>query len=98
MTREEFDRELEAYGIPKYPTAEDYNLIEKVYTYHPAISEVRGKAQVAALYAELGICVFHDMEPTADRAMRLESDIRAAKHELSKLLDEYNDLQKGCLK
>lgn len=99
MTRAEFEKEVLNYG-PGHVytlTADRYALIEKVYNFHPSISETRGKAQVAMLYVEFGIQVFHDMEPTAEMAMKLESDIRATRHELNTLLDRYHDLKKGGL-
>lgn len=96
MTKQEFENALHAYREMKTAISpKDYALIEKVYTFHPAINEVSGKAQVAMLYAEFGIRVFKDMEATADRAMILEQSIRTKRSELAKALDEYEELRRG---
>lgn len=96
MTKQEFESALHAYREMKTTISpSDYALIEKVYAFHPAISEVNGKAQVAMLYAEFGIRVFKDMEATADKAVILEKNIHTKRNELAKVLDEYEQLRRG---
>ena len=70
-----------------------YKLIEKVYTYHPAISETTGKAQVAWLYANLGITVFLDMEATADKAAEIEKKMQHAREMLEQSQKEMSQLK-----
>lgn len=51
---------------------QDYKVIEKVYQFHPAISETCGKEEVAGLYKSFGMTVFYDMLPRAEKASRME--------------------------
>lgn len=39
----------------------DYETIETVYLYHPAIRDVSGKEEVAELYKSFGMTIFYDM-------------------------------------
>ena len=50
----------------------DYDLIERVYMYHPAIPNVGGKQTIARLYAIGGMSVMRDMEKTAAREQERE--------------------------
>ena len=56
-------------------TDSDYEIIEVVYAFHPSISEVRGKEQIAWLYATLGMAVIHDLLPRVIKARELENKI-----------------------
>ena len=49
----------------------DYEIIETVYAFHPAISDVRGKEQIAWLYTTLGMAVINDMLPLSIKAREL---------------------------
>lgn len=100
MTRDEFEKEFEkqrkdATDI-RLLTDEQYRVIESVYTYHPAISETKGKTQVAWLMANLGLSVFYDMLPRAEKAMELEEKIQAAKSEARELEWKLKELKKGA--
>lgn len=96
MTKQEFESALHAYrNMKEAISPQDYALIEKVYAFHPSISETDGKAQVAMLYAEFGIRVFKDMEATADKAVILEKNIHTKRNELAKALDEFEALRRG---
>ena len=44
----------------------EYSIIEKVYTFHPAISETEGKRQIAELYVNFGMALIMDMVPRAE--------------------------------
>ena len=58
---------------------EEYRIIEKVYVWHPAISNMEGKNQIADLYRDGGMAVIKNMEETADTMIELdrqEQDIR----------------------
>lgn len=96
MTKQEFESALHAYrNMKEAISPQDYALIEKVYAFHPSISETDGKAQVAMLYAEFGIRIFKDMEATADKAVILEKSIHAKRAELARALDEFEALRRG---
>ena len=66
----------------------DYDTIEYVYNWHPSISNVEGKAQIAMLYVEFGMRVIEDMKATAVEVHILENDILAARHKLEELEEE----------
>ena len=98
MMKYEFEhcvKELNSVGCKISDT--DYKLIEKVYTFHPCVSETNGKAQVAWLYNEFGMRIFKDMEATADANMKLEEAIREARRTLQRLLDTADELRKGTV-
>lgn len=76
-------------------TEEDYKKIEYVYTWHPNIDEVNGKKQVAYLYANFGIGIFHDMEESASLAEDLNTEIRETEKKLNELRADYDMLKKG---
>lgn len=77
MTKEEFEDR-----VGKKVPLRHFQLVNKVYSFHPIISEVEGKKQVAELYREFGILIFIDMEETADAAMQLEQEITIAQNQL----------------
>lgn len=49
MTKQEFQKRIGAEISQK-----DYSIVEHVYTWHPSISEVEGKEQIAELYKSYG--------------------------------------------
>lgn len=100
MMRHEFDTLLKSEhkftnAQIKAITKEDYDLIEYVYTWHPMISEVDGKHQVAYLYATFGIGIFRDMEATAKESEGLQTRIRHTLNKLKELQENYDMLKKG---
>lgn len=96
MTKQEFESALHAYrNMKEAISPKDYALIEKVYAFHPSISETDGKAQVAMLYAEFGIRIFKDMESTADQAAILEKTIHMKRSELAKVMETMEALRRG---
>lgn len=68
----------------------DYEIIEIVYAFHPAISEVRGKEQIALIYITFGMTVINDMLPRAIKARELENKISQAKAAYNTAMVEYN--------
>lgn len=68
---------------------DDYKAIELVYAFHPAISEMRGKEQIAWIYVTLGMTVINDMKPRAIRARELEGRIAQAKATYNNTMAEY---------
>ena len=69
MNMEEFSK-LSTRGF----TQDQYKVIERVYTFHPSISEVEGKKQIAYLYSTFGIRIIHDMLATAEDNALIESE------------------------
>lgn len=95
MTKEEFKKQLEDYapGNMRQFSDADYENIEYVYTFHPAISEVGGKKQIAVIFQEGGMSVIKDMKPRAHEAEELERKITSARLELDKLIEQYKELK-----
>ena len=74
MQKQEFEQLIQT-TIPD----EEYRIIEKVYVWHPAISNMEGKSQIADLYRDYGMAIIKNMEETADTMIELdrkEQDIR----------------------
>ena len=95
MTKEEFDRELNEYAPDnrRLYSAQEYVKIEFVYNYHPAISEVGGKRQIAIIWQEGGISVINDMEKRARAAQIIELKIARCRTELNHATKEYERLK-----
>lgn len=89
MLRSEFDALIET----RTPNDEEYEIIEKVYNYHPSISPVNGKKQVAALWESLGILPFEDMLPRAEMCMQIESEIQKLRYRI-KDLEKIREMDK----
>ena len=80
--------------IPVVPDRE-YSIIEKVYTFHPAISETEGKRQIAEPYVNFGMALIMDMVPRAELMAKKEEELRAAQIALSKVKEEIEEIRKG---
>ena len=101
MTREEFE-----YAVTKLTgdsdyfrthalSVQDYTDIEYVYTWHPAISETKGKEQIAWLYVNFGMCVISDMYETASLNEDLDDELKEAQRKVNKIKDRIERLRKG---
>lgn len=66
----------------------EYEVVEFVYQYHPAIKNITGKDDVAELYTRFGVGIFREMSCMANRAMELERKVSCCKAELEKLMEE----------
>lgn len=106
MTREEFTvkaRQIcDSTGIKfNAPTTDEMKLIEYVYMYHPSISNVDGKDQIAYLYVHFGMRIIRDMRYTAHAMEDYEIKERKLKAELSRLEDNrqafLNGEEGGCI-
>ena len=73
----------------------EYSIIEKVYTFHPAISETEGKRQIAELYVNFGMVLIMDMVPRAELMAKKEEELRAARAALRKAEEEIEEIRKG---
>lgn len=96
MNKQEFiDKVAEiTQKIPVVPDRE-YSIIEKVYTFHPAISETEGKRQIAELYVNFGMALIVDMVPRAELMAKKEEELRAAQIALNKVREEIEEIRKG---
>lgn len=96
MNKQEFINKVAeiTQKIPVVPDRE-YSIIEKVYTFHPAISETEGKRQIAELYVNFGMALIMDMVPRAELMAKKEEELRAAKAALMKVADEIEEIRKG---
>jgi hypothetical protein len=96
MMKNEFIERVRQINGGIYPefTNEDWEIIEKVYNYHPSINEVTGKDQIAYLYFHFGMRVIKDMYPTAEEAESLEHKLLSLRNELERYTKEYDKLKK----
>lgn len=97
MTREEFEdnvREVcESTGKPlRSPNVEEMGLIDYVYMYHPSISSMQGKREIAYLF---GMRLIRDMESTARVMENYEVKKRKLREELKKLDEDMEDFMNG---
>ncbi|MCM1525164.1 MAG: hypothetical protein NC120_11990 [Ruminococcus sp.] len=77
----------------KLPTAEQYEIIEEVYSTHPLFDEATGiKDKIAELYSKYGMRIICDMRETAKRAGEIKDDIQKKRREIEELKHEYKEL------
>lgn len=91
MTKQEFEQRL-----GKQVNSADYSIIEYVYNFHPSIGEIGGKDQMASLYKIGGMRLIRDMLPTAQKAEKLEADMRQARTMFETLKKQYEALKTGA--
>lgn len=99
MTKQEFMNKV-AEVTPKEKkiavvSDTDYALVERVYTFHPAISETEGKRQIAELYVNFGMVLIMDMLPRAEVMEKKESELREARAALSRIQEEIEEIRRG---
>jgi hypothetical protein len=74
MNKQEF---CELTGLEYHNISEDnFNVINTVYAYHPVISDVHGKEEIAALYKKGGMGIIRDLLATASEIAEAESRIQ----------------------
>lgn len=102
MTRDEFNQELMRIkpnmeqSYLSNLTDEKWELIDKVYTYHPSFRDSDAIRKVALLYAEFGFGIFTDLEETAYSARDLERGYKDAKDRMDKLKIEIEKMKNRC--
>lgn len=74
---------------------EDFDVIEIVYRYHPAIDDVFGKEQIAYLYANFGFSIIMDMLPRAEKMRCMEKQLANIESSLATLREEMEAVRKG---
>lgn len=87
MTYEEFT----ALAKREISTTEYHEVVEPVYTYHPAIPN---KETAAKLYDLCGLQVFRDMKPTAKRMEQLALCPR--QFERNRDIESESDVERPC--
>ncbi len=73
---------------------EDYKIIEEVYNWHPAISDIEGKQEIAMLYYIAGMGIIGNMYPEAHVARQARMNIEKLKGQLLKEEDQIIDIKK----
>lgn len=91
MTKEEFLKET---GLD-YFSNKDYAIIEKVYQFHPMISETEGKKQIAELYKIGGMTLMKDMFPRAEQHALMERKLLSLRNAQSELILIMEDNKRG---
>lgn len=71
---------------------EDYNIIERVYTFYPKISH---KLDVVKLYNQFGMVIFRDLLTRAERLAELEFERQRLKTELNLVERRIHDAENG---
>lgn len=90
MMKEEFES-----LIGSSISVEDYAVVERVYMFHPAISETAGKEEVSELYKKFGMAIFMDMLQRAEMAESLIWKIRKNRKRIAELEKQFNELKYG---
>ena len=88
MMKNEFEK-----LISKMVSDEEYGTIEYVYTWHPAIRETEGKAQIARLYTDYGMTVIEDMVERAGKMETAERDLRVARTNVAIIQNRIRELR-----
>ena len=71
MTKQEFEQRIGAQI-----SRQDYNVVEKVYMWHPLIPNACGKDKIAELYKLGGMMLMQDMFARAQQIEQKDSDLR----------------------
>jgi hypothetical protein len=87
-----YDEFLRATGYG--PTNEEWEIIERVYMYHPAIDEAAGKEQIYKLFEWGGMQLIYDMNPVACKMEQISDDIAEAENNIAKFREEEAALRK----
>lgn len=78
MDKQEFMKEVSHITSPnmniREVTETEFELIGKVYTWHPTISNIKGKQQVAWMYVNIGITVFRELYDVAEQMELLDAE------------------------
>lgn len=90
MNKQEFEEKL---GRPV--SGVDYEIIEYVYQWHPAIRAVGGKDQIVAIYNAGGMTVIRSMQETARIAMNLDKEKRELRQRMDKLEEREKWVMSG---
>ena len=84
MTKQEFEQRIGAQI-----SRQDYNIVEKVYMWHPLIPNAGGKDKIAELYKLGGMTLMQDMFARAQQSEQKDSDLR---HEYATLREKREEI------
>lgn len=73
-------------------TDEEYELIETVYMWHPAIRTTSGKEE---LYLSFGMVIFKDMYPRAMKLKEIDEEIRSLNRAKDSLIAKRERLKRA---
>lgn len=76
---------------------QNYEIIETVYTWHPAINEVGGKDQIATLYETGGMPLIKSMLEAANIMMDLDKERRKAMRRMEEIRRRIETVASGDL-
>ena len=85
MTKQEFEQRIGAQI-----SRQDYNVVEKVYMWHPLIPNACGKDKIAELYKLGGMTLMQDMFARAQQSEQKDSDLR---HEYATLREKRDEIR-----
>lgn len=71
----------------------DFEIIETVYLYHPAIRDVSGKEELAELYKNFGMTIFYDLVGRAKRNQDLADQLRQTQAETDRIKENIMEQQ-----
>lgn len=91
MMYEEFEKLI----TTEPPTQEEYKVIEKVYTTHPAFDVAMSKQKTAQLYDLIGFSIFKEMLPKAEEAEKIREEIRLTNIKLDKFKEQLKEISRG---
>lgn len=80
MTKQEFEER-----VTRSVSEKEYKIVEKVYTWHPSISETDGKNQIVMLFETFGMDFIRGMEEAADWMMNLDKEDREIRAKLKEV-------------
>ena len=83
MQKEEFE-DLIGHAL----SDRDYEIIETVYLYHPAIRDVSGVEEVAELYKSFDMTIFYDLFGRAKKNQDLEDQLHHTQAEADRIREE----------
>jgi hypothetical protein len=85
MTYDEFIKRLSKTTCkPQKVSDVDWETIQLVYTFHPAISNTEGKDQIVELYCAMGMPFIRAMAPQAEVCQKIEDTLRCKREELQR--------------
>lgn len=77
-------------------TEEAYAIIDRVYTYHPALECFYAKDMIAKLWQVGGMAIMRDMLPRANAIMDLKTELHGLESRVVLLRDKLIDLMNGA--
>lgn len=92
MTKQEFEKRIGTEISQK-----DYSIVEHVYTWHPSISEVEGKEQIAELYKSFGMPIIKNMMEASNYAETLNREMTQVQRQVEELKKRIIRVAKGDL-